>query len=139
MKPKLKKGDRVKITYWGAGGDDVTLGKIYTMLDSRDFLDDDGDIRHIKYGKFVLQPPTYPNPPHKHAELIKAWADGAKIERKLSANCPWAEVHGTPLWVISNDYRIKPTKENKKLEEISAIEEEMRKLADRLEKIKHDE
>lgn len=28
---------------------------------------------------------SYPNPPHKHAELIKAWADGAEIEFKLKS------------------------------------------------------
>jgi len=44
--------------------------------------------------------------PHKHAELIKAWADGAEIEVKDS-NGIWDKVH-TPTWGIPSEYRIKP-------------------------------
>ena len=43
--------------------------------------------------------------PHKHAELIKAWADGAEIEyRDLDA--PW-HVRPNPSWLGSGEYRIK--------------------------------
>ena len=43
--------------------------------------------------------------PHKHAELIKAWADGAEIEVKdLYGN--WV-ADKTPNWTW-NEYRIKP-------------------------------
>ena len=45
--------------------------------------------------------------PHKHAELIKAWADGATIE----VWSPWGEEWRdatTPSWDGSNKYRIKP-------------------------------
>ena len=48
--------------------------------------------------------------PHKHAELIKAWADGAEIEWVYAT-----EGDGTKLWVVvdnpawneSHEYRIK--------------------------------
>lgn len=48
------------------------------------------------------------NKPHKHAELIKAWADGAKIETQLP-NGKWFEID-TPQWK-KDKYRIKPEKD----------------------------
>lgn len=43
---------------------------------------------------------------HKHADLIKAWADGASIEY-LSSNGTWCQVAvGTPSWTPSTKYRI---------------------------------
>lgn len=44
--------------------------------------------------------------PHKHAELIKAWADGAEIEfNDFSGR--WA-VNRDPSWSPDLKYRIKP-------------------------------
>lgn len=43
--------------------------------------------------------------PHKHVELIKAWADGAEIE-VLSDN-EW-HLCTTPIWDANWRYRIKP-------------------------------
>ena len=43
--------------------------------------------------------------PHVHAELIKAWADGAEIQRLISQD--WQDCI-TPVWVPDNEYRIKP-------------------------------
>lgn len=47
--------------------------------------------------------------PHKHAALIKAWADGATIEY-LDRGVDWGPT-GTagPTWDVSVEYRIKPT------------------------------
>lgn len=51
--------------------------------------------------------------PHKHAELIKAWADGAEIEcRSVSVN-KWVTLDGPggdtqPAWLDGCEYRIKP-------------------------------
>ena len=46
--------------------------------------------------------------PHKHSELIKAWADGAEIERK-NYNGDWESCNDSMLiWSPSNEYRIKP-------------------------------
>ena len=51
--------------------------------------------------------------PHKHAEIIKAWADGAEIQ--LWSNSTWADIE-LPAWGTDVSYRIKPTK--KKPEEV---------------------
>ena len=45
------------------------------------------------------------NKPHKHAELIKAWADGAEIEFQDSEGV-WGV--GIPHWHPDAEYRIKP-------------------------------
>lgn len=47
--------------------------------------------------------------PHKHAELIKAWADGAEIEISVSKGELWEDAQ--PNFLVWNDeyqYRIKP-------------------------------
>lgn len=44
--------------------------------------------------------------PHAHAELIKAWADGAEIEAYQGGNS-WKYV-STPVWSLGTTYRIKP-------------------------------
>ena len=43
---------------------------------------------------------------HKHAELIKKWADGAKIQIKYFENDDWKDVD--PAWGEQFEYRIKP-------------------------------
>ena len=45
--------------------------------------------------------------PHKHAELIKAWADGAEIESKLPYEDTWTNCP-QPIWSVATEYRIKP-------------------------------
>ena len=50
--------------------------------------------------------------PHKHAELIKAWADGAEIEVKHTANQLWWDAK-PPLWDLDYKYRIKPVEKKK--------------------------
>ena len=44
--------------------------------------------------------------PHKHAELIKAWADGAEIECKNSDGTWFISEY--PTWSDDCEYRIKP-------------------------------
>jgi hypothetical protein len=45
--------------------------------------------------------------PHKHAELIKAWADGAVIQFKSEGT--WLDTQDNePFWDMGNEYRIKP-------------------------------
>jgi len=50
--------------------------------------------------------------PHKHADLIKAWADGAEIEGRYLNRDGWGDWHileGGFIWYHSNaEYRIKP-------------------------------
>jgi len=43
--------------------------------------------------------------PHKHAEVIKAWADGAKIQYKNMCG-DWIDVTD-PDWYFSDEYRVK--------------------------------
>lgn len=45
--------------------------------------------------------------PHKHAALIKAWADGAEIEIYRTYNERW-ELHPYPSWSPDCQYRIRP-------------------------------
>ena len=45
--------------------------------------------------------------PHKHAELIKAWADGAEIECRFNKDDNWDPVN-PPNWDHKYEYRIKP-------------------------------
>ena len=46
--------------------------------------------------------------PHKHAELIKKWADGAIIQLK-QINGEWVDTtHNDPSWCNEFEYRIKP-------------------------------
>lgn len=45
--------------------------------------------------------------PHKHAELIKAWADGAEIECLVQPSNAW-ELREQPIWTVDAIYRIKP-------------------------------
>jgi hypothetical protein len=47
------------------------------------------------------------NKPHKHADLIKAWADGAEIEFRWDCLDDWRRLT-TPRWDQDGDYRIKP-------------------------------
>lgn len=47
------------------------------------------------------------NKPHKHRELIKAWADGAVIERFSPASGKWL-LNYPPTWHERDLYRIKP-------------------------------
>jgi hypothetical protein len=53
------------------------------------------------------------NSPHKHATVIKAWADGATIECRSEARPAWAEMGAPgqdhqPRWCEDFEYRVKP-------------------------------
>ena len=45
--------------------------------------------------------------PHKHAEAIRAWADGAIIEVNCGAKDIWSIVDH-PSWTLENNYRVMP-------------------------------
>lgn len=45
---------------------------------------------------------------HKHAEVIKAWADGAIIEEYRPNLDQWVEPMPYPIWDSRFSYRIKP-------------------------------
>lgn len=47
--------------------------------------------------------------PHKHAEIIKAWADGKEIEFRASDKFDFSPVRNpNPGWNYDYEYRIKP-------------------------------
>lgn len=53
--------------------------------------------------------PHSPNrTPHVHAELIKAWADGAEIQFRNSPFNQWVDCADAPAWCTAAEYRIKP-------------------------------
>jgi len=45
---------------------------------------------------------------HKHADLIIAWANGAKIQTRYKFSSKWYDVVDTPIWTDYQEYRIKP-------------------------------
>lgn len=47
--------------------------------------------------------------PHKHAALIKQWADGAIIEWRRGQNDKWreAKLFEVLAWIIDYEYRVK--------------------------------
>lgn len=47
------------------------------------------------------------NKPHKHCELIKAWADGAEIQFFDESTNLWKDTE-EPFWHCDLKYRIKP-------------------------------
>ena len=47
------------------------------------------------------------NKPHKHAEIIKDWAEGAEIEARFPPNGVWVPAT-KPAWDEHTEYRVKP-------------------------------
>ncbi len=58
---------------------------------------------------------TYPNPPHKYAELIKQWADGAEIEYYCKQEEGWKKTSNL-TWSNNLEYRVKPPKPEKDIQ-----------------------
>ena len=87
----------------------------------------------------VEDTPQHTNPPHVHADMIKAWADGAEIECKYEFDKHWHTTENPPMWDADCSYRIKPeiTKEdliveNEKLRsENNKLQIDMIKLMDK--------
>lgn len=44
---------------------------------------------------------------HIHADVIKAWADGAEIEMFIASIQQWCQAT-TPMWDTTTRYRVKP-------------------------------
>ncbi len=47
---------------------------------------------------------------HKWHKEIKAWADGAEIERRLNPDCSWFYTREPDWGKSTSDFRIKPSK-----------------------------
>jgi hypothetical protein len=54
---------------------------------------------------------TMTNKPHKHAELIKKWADtGCQIQYRFNSGLYWYDCsNNRPHWELDNEYRVKPS------------------------------
>ena len=129
---KFKKGDKVRCI--DESRSILLSGHVYTV-DSSDIATVTLEDINFAYdlARFELVN-SYPNPPHKHAEVIKAWADGADIEYFLDNN-QWAKAVG-PAWCEGNRYRIKPVAEKTPAQiEKERIQKEMRKLEQALSKL----
>lgn len=109
MSEKFKPGDEVRCID-NSHLDDLTKDRIYTILNSESgyvYIKNDENINsHYFDYRFVLAK-TNMKKPHKHAELIKAWADGAEIEYKSSDDEGWVFT-SKPVWSLTCQYRIKP-------------------------------
>lgn len=46
--------------------------------------------------------------PHKHADVIKAFADGKRIEYKDRFDGEWRNICESPLFMVDGEYRVKP-------------------------------
>ena len=114
---KFKVGDKVKIVRTGYGFGAENLGKIVTIvrkgssymhgIDGYYIKEGVGNgARDVCCGENSFELVEYPNPPHKHMDLIIAWANGAEIET-LSYKGYW-HTSLNPSWHVSYQYRVKP-------------------------------
>ena len=122
----FKVGDRVKLKSgkpFCSGEDVLTITEIY---DDGAYFDDSGLGCYLNELKIA-----YPNPPHKHRDLIIEWAKGADIQVRGSNR--WVDTPN-PQWYEIHEYRVKPQSE--KDLEIESIQKQMDELKERLEKLK---
>ena len=138
---EFKTGDRVKVVdLLGAGdalGAGVCLGDILVVerLDYEGCYFRGGITSFFLYNKRLVA--AYPNPPHKHAELIKVWADGADIQLFRTYDNMWEDIT-RPDWSASK-YRIKPQRSDKDIqkdEQIERLEQQALDLANENKKLK---
>ena len=46
--------------------------------------------------------------PHKHAEVIRAWADGHSVQYRVGDSVEWETIGDYPMFVEDYQYRVKP-------------------------------
>ena len=61
------------------------------------------------------------NTKHPHADLINAWANGAKIQWKSQSGWTDWDHNYSPAWYIDHEYRIKPELDDSKSIELDGI------------------
>jgi len=97
----FKVGDNVRSLYDGGY---LIKGQQYTVESiSNGFLEVHGVLGTYTENAFKLSDKKQP---HKHAEVIKAWADGEKIEYFNTLS--WRDTQN-PDWNDATQYRVKPT------------------------------
>jgi hypothetical protein len=127
---KFKVGDKVKRV--NAGENSVILNGVISKVG---YVNGRGDIRVVGFNgiyrdsQWELASTTKP---HKHCEMIKAWADGAVIEVLMGGD-RWVLAY-QPSWKRGFTYRVKPEKTEAELEKESIIKE-MDALKVRLDKL----
>ena len=142
---KFKVGDKVRCINlemadeytpddnWGIKSG-LVIGRVYTVKSCllswlRVGLDYSVSCKH-----FELANETYAYKPHVHCELIRAWADGAEVDRYCTDLYEWQPVL-YPTWRVHDDYRIRPNKTDKELQ-IEKLEEQAKQLASDITKLK---
>lgn len=70
---------------------------------------------HLTNLKERLKKAEGENKVKKHAELIKAWADGAKIQVKYETAPDWIDIEN-PRWTDNLEYRVKPKEDEEKVQ-----------------------
>jgi len=73
--------------------------------------------------------------PHKHAEVIKAWADGEIIEHRENPNREWVVIKN-PTFIPSFEYRVKPKEIVRFLEVRHASASEPNPISDNFDNLK---
>lgn len=136
---KFKIGDKVKCTANCGTASYVRegyMGVVTSLSPCGHYVRVDGHMSggYTESYELVEAEPTYPNPPHKHAELIKAWADGAEIQCKILGTEGWANID-LPAWSEGLAYRIKPNKSYKDIQ-IEKLEQQAQQLAKDIAKLK---
>lgn len=125
----------------------ITKGVVYEVeKESEHFytIKSGGTEAYYEYDKRLFKVVSnYPNPPHKHAELIKAWADGAEIEYRGLGIGSWHDTENKPpIWSVDNEYRVKPSIDADKLQKLSEklhkLEHGMDSLQIDIEVVKHE-
>lgn len=120
--PKFKEGD--KVVRIGPSKRNVIKGGVYivegpvhgTSVRGYIYLRDHGygwDVCNFELYKEPEGKPVMTNEtkkPHVHAECIKAWADGVKVQFKLNGDTIWHDLDnaGWSNWSEKTEYRIKP-------------------------------
>lgn len=126
---KFKKGDRVK----RVNGKNFTSGDAVVTIDH---IVEGRRVYFAETGTWLWTDeivPSYPNPPHKHAELIKAWADGAGIRFFSDDLRDWVLTE-KPMWLTETRYRIAPTNPN--ADKIAEIETTISQLQQQVKELK---
>lgn len=87
--------------------------------------------------------PKYPNSPHKHAEFIHKWADGAEIQFKVLGGVPWHdfEKDEKPTWTLETEYRVKPSVDEEKIHDLNSeldkLKDGMAELEEKMQQVKN--
>jgi hypothetical protein len=139
---KFNAGDKVKIVRTGFGFGKEHLGRIVTISKKGSsymhgidgYYIDEGfgnGARSSTCGEPSFELVLYPNAPHKHEELIIAWARGAEIQYEDCEEGTWEDVR-KPGWFLKENYRIKPVdtrkdKLNAKLDELQSAMDAVKK------------